>query len=89
MDDKSKKILNTGGKAELVHTNHDRSKLYISNFNNILVHIIDTEKDVIIKDIKGLEGPEEAVVSKSGKVLYIVNFNSSKVLTFDTDSFEK
>ena len=28
-------------------------------------------------------------MSKSGKVLYIVNFNSSKVLTFDTDSFEK
>ncbi len=28
-------------------------------------------------------------MTKSGKVLYIVNFNSSKVLTFDTDSFEK
>ena len=89
LNDKLKKILNTGGKPELVHANHDRSKLYISNFNNNLVHIIDTEKDVIIKDIKGLDGPEEAVLSKSGKVLYIVNFNSSKVLTFDADSFEK
>jgi len=89
LNDKSKKILNTGGKPELVHANHDRSKLYISNFNNNLVHIIDTEKDVIIKDIKGLDGPEEAVLSKSGKVLYIVNFNSSKVLTFDANLFEK
>ncbi len=89
LDDKTSKLINTGGKPELIHANHDHSKLYISNFNNNLVHIIDTEKDVIIKDIKGLDGPEEAVLSKSGKVLYIVNFNSSKVLTFDANLFEK
>ncbi len=89
LDDKSSKVIKTGGKPELIHSNHDRSKLYISNFYKNVVHVIDTDKDVTIKDIGGLDGPEEAVLSKSEKVLYIVNFNGSKVFTFDANSYEK
>ena len=36
-----------------------------------------------------MDGPEEAVLSKSEKVLYVVNFNGSKVFTFDASSYEK
>lgn len=89
LDDKSSKVIKTGGKPELIHSNHDRSKLYISNFYKNVVHVIDTDKDVTIKDIGGLDGPEEAVLSKSEKVLYVVNFNSAKILTFDADSYKK
>ncbi|MCH8013836.1 MAG: hypothetical protein IH823_03465, partial [Candidatus Dadabacteria bacterium] len=89
LDDKSSKVIKTGGKPELIHSNHDRSKLYISNFYKNVVHVIDTDKDVIIKDIGGLDGPEEAVLSKSEKVLYVVNFNGAKVFTFDADSYKK
>jgi len=89
LGDKSSKVITTGGKPELIHANHDHSKLYISNFYKNLVHIIDTDKDVIIKNIDGLDGPEEAVLSKSEKVLYVVNFNGSNVFTFDPDSYVK
>lgn len=89
LEDKSSKVINTGGKPELIHANHDRSKLYISNFNNNIVHVLEPENDKIIKEISGLDGPEEAVLSKSEKVLYIVNFNNSKVYTYDANTFEK
>ena len=89
LDDKTSKLINTGGKPELIHSNRDRSRLYISNFDKNLVHIIDTGKDAIIKEITGLDGPEEAVLSKSEKVLYIVNFNTSKIFTYDADKYEK
>jgi len=89
LDEKTSKLINTGGKPELIHSNRDRSRLYISNFDKNLVHIIDTGKDAIIKEITGLDGPEEAVLSKSEKVLYIVNFNTSKIFTYDADKYEK
>ncbi len=89
LSNKSGKVIKTGGKPELVHANHDRTKLFISNFYKNHVHVIDTERDVIVRDIIGLDGPEEAVLSKSEKVLYVVNFNGSKVFTFDANSYEK
>lgn len=87
--DKSKKVINTGGKPELIHSNHDRTKLYISNFYNNVVHIVDTRKDKIIHEIKDLHGPEEAVISKTEDLLYVVNFNSSKIFVYNTDSYKK
>ena len=89
LDDKSSRVIKTGGKPELIHSNHDKTKLFISNFFKNLVHILDTENDKVIKEINGLDGPEEAVLSKSEKVLYIVNFNSSKVYTYDAFTYEK
>ena len=82
-------VIKTGGKPELIHYNDDHSLLYISNFDDNKIHIIDTEKDEIIHEIAGLDGPEEAVLSKSEEFLYIVNFNSSKVFAYKGDSYEK
>ena len=82
-------VIKTGGKPELIHYNEDHSLLYISNFVGNKVHILDTEKDKIIHEITGLDGPEEAVLSKSEKTLYVVNFNSSKVFSYDAKTYEK
>ena len=86
---KKTKVIKTGGKPELIHYNHDHSLLYISNFFENKVHILNTETDKIIHEIIGLDGPEEAVLSKSGKQLYVVNFNSSKVYSYDAKTYEK
>ena len=81
--------IKTGGKPELVHSNHKRTKLYISNFTNNVVHILDTKTDKIVHEIKGLEGPEEAVISNSEKLLYVVNFKNSKVYVYDAETYVK
>jgi len=89
LEDNSSKVKKTGGKPELIHSNHDHSKLYVSNFYKNMVHVLNTENDKIIKEINGLDGPEEAVLSKSQTTLYIVNFNNSKVYTYDAVTYEK
>ncbi|MEE9168744.1 MAG: hypothetical protein V3U73_03225 [bacterium] len=83
------KTIFTGGKPELVHPNKDHSLLYISNFFEGKVHVVDTETDQIIHELTGLDGPEEAVLSRSGEKLYVVNFNSSLVSTFDARSYKR
>lgn len=87
--DKNTKTIEVGGKPELIHYNHDHSLLYISNFFENKVHIIDTENDEIVHEIMGLNGPEEAVLSASGKRLYVVNFNTSKIFVYDGNSYRK
>ncbi len=86
---KKAKVIETGGKPELIHYNHDHSLLYISNFFENKIHILDTETDKIVHEITGLDGPEEAVLSKSGERLFVVNFNSSKVYSYDAKTYEK
>ncbi|MFQ5639661.1 MAG: YncE family protein [bacterium] len=86
---KSTEVIATGGKPELIHYNHDHSLLYISNFFENKVHVLDTETDKIVHEITGLDGPEEAVLSKSGETLYVVNFNSSKVYSYDAKTYQK
>ncbi len=91
IDLKTKKasVVATGGKPELIHYNHDHSLLFISNFLQNKVHILDTKADKIVHEITGLDGPEEAVLSKSEEKLYVVNFNSSKVYSYDAKTYEK
>lgn len=91
IDTKSKKtqLLEVGGKPELVHYNHDHSLLFISNFKLNKVHIINTETDKIMQEIAELNSPEEAVLSKSEKFLYIVNFGSKKVYVYDASTYKK
>lgn len=88
---KSKKtqLLEVGGKPELVHYNHDHSLLFISNFKLNKVHIINTETDKIVHEITGLNSPEEAVLSKSEKLLYVVNFGTKKVYVYDALTYQK
>ncbi len=87
--DKSSKTLATGGKPELVHYNHDHSLLFISNFTENKVHILNTETDEIIHEITGLDGPEEAVLSPDESHLFVVNFNAAKVFVYDAKTYTK
>jgi len=86
---KKSSLLEVGGKPELVHYNHDRSLLFISNFKLNKIHIIDTETDKIIHEIIDLKSPEEAVLSKSEDLLYVVNFGAKKVFVYDAVTYQK
>lgn len=88
-ESKETKILKVGGKPELIHHNHDRSKLYISNFFENKIHIVDADKGEIIHEITGLDGPEEAVPNEDESLLYVVNFNIQKVFVYKTDDYQK
>ncbi|RMF67691.1 MAG: YncE family protein [Calditrichaeota bacterium] len=89
MESKKTRLLQTGGKPELIHSNEDHSLLFISNFFENKIHVLDTRTDEIVHEITGLDGPEEAVLSKSGDVLFVVNFNSSKIYTYDARTYRK
>lgn len=89
LESKKTKELKTGGKPELVHPNHDNSLLFISNFLNNKIHIVDSEKGEIIKEIENIQGPEEAVLSEDGKLLYVVSFKLSEVWVYDALNYEK
>ena len=86
---KTSMVIATGGKPELIHYNYDHSLLFISNFFENKIHILDTGTDEIVHEISGLDGPEEAVLSKSEETLYVVNFNNSKVYSYDAKTYEK
>lgn len=87
--DQSSDLIETGGKPELIHYNQDHSRLFISNFDRNVIHVLDTETDQIVRDIEGLSGPEEAVLSAFQEKLYVVNFESSRVFVYDAQTFEK
>jgi YVTN family beta-propeller protein len=86
---KKSSLLKVGGKPELVHYNNDHSLLFISNFKLNKIHIINTESDKIIYEITDLKSPEEAVLSKSEKLLYVVNFGAKKVFVYDASTYQK
>ncbi len=87
--DQSHQTLQTGGKPELIHYNHDHSLLFISNFLENKVHILNTDTDEIVHEISGLDGPEEAVLSPDEMRLFVVNFNSAKVYVYDARTYQK
>ena len=89
LDGGATQTIATGGKPELVHPSHDRSLLYISNFFGNKIHVLDTRTDVIVAEIEGLDGPEDSVPSEATGALYVVNFNSSRVLSCDLRTLEK
>ncbi|RKY90547.1 MAG: hypothetical protein DRQ13_12485, partial [Ignavibacteriae bacterium] len=86
---KNSSLLEVGGKPELVHYNHDRSLLFISNFKLNKIHIVDTNTDKIVYEITDLKSPEEAVLSKSEKLLYVVNFGAKKLFVYDAITYQK
>ncbi|WP_430426284.1 YncE family protein [Maribacter litoralis] len=85
----TQKIIETGGKPELIHYNKDHSLLYISNFLKNKIHIIDTEKGEIVKEIENIKTPEEAVLSEDEKLLYVVSFDSGELNVYDASTLEK
>ncbi len=85
----STRVIKTGGKPELIHSTHDRSRLFISNFLLNKVHILNTQTDRIEQEIAGLDGPEEAVPSMDEKTLFVVNFNRSRVWLYELPGLKK
>jgi YVTN family beta-propeller protein len=83
------KIINTGGKPELIHSNRDNSLLYVSNFLKNKIHIIDTERKEIINEIENISTPEAAVLSEDEKLLYVVSFDLSEISVYDVITLEK
>lgn len=86
---KAQKVIETGGKPELIHYNNDHSLLYISNFFKNKIHIIDTEKEEIIKEIENITTPEEAVLSEDEKLLYVVSFDLAEINVYDAQTLKK
>lgn len=82
-------VLKVGGKPELVHASHDRRLLFISNFFENKVHVLDTASKTIVHEITGLDGPEEAVLSADESTLYVVSFNRSEVLVYDAKTYRR
>jgi len=86
---KKSNVIHVGGKPELVHYNHDHSKLFISNFKLNKIHIVDTGTGKIINEIAGVESPEEAVLSQSEKYLFVASFDKNKVFVYDAVTLKK
>jgi len=72
-----------------MHYNHDHSLLFISNFIESKVHVVDAEKGEIIHEIKGVNSPEEAVLSAGGKRLYVVSFDNTGIYVYDAGTYQK
>ncbi len=72
-----------GGKPELVHLSDDGRFVFVSNFTLNKLHILSASADTVLHEIKGLNGPEEARMEYD-RILYVVNYEDSKILTFDS-----
>jgi YVTN family beta-propeller protein len=75
--------LGVGGKPELVHLSDDGRFVFVSNFTLNKLHILSTSADTVLHEIKGLNGPEEARMEYD-RILYVVNYENSTILTFDS-----
>lgn len=71
-----------GDKPELVHTGHG-ALVYVSNFFGDRVHIIDGISGEHLRDIPGIDGPEEPVESPDGRSLFVASFETDQLLAFD------
>jgi YVTN family beta-propeller protein len=89
VETQNQKIIETGGKPELIHSNKDNTLIYISNFFKNKIHIIDTEKGEIINEIENIITPEEAVLSEDEKLLYVVSFDLGELSVYDAITLEK
>jgi YVTN family beta-propeller protein len=89
LNTKKSNVIQVGGKPELVHYNHDHSKLFISNFKLNKIHIVDTETGKTVNEIAGVESPEEAVLSQSEQYLFVASFSTNKVVVYDAVTLTK
>ena len=85
--DNTSTMIDTGGKPELINSNADHSRIYASNFDLNVMHIIDAETNAILHNVSGLKGPEGAYYEKERRILYISNFNSNEVYTYQDEDY--
>lgn len=74
-----------GDKPELVHRGHG-ALVYVSNFFGDRVHVIDGSSGEHLRDISGIDGPEDPVESADGQSLFVASFEADQLLEFDVVS---
>lgn len=63
-----------------------RDRLYVSLWAQAAVAVIDLKKDKVLERWPAEEHPNEMILSKSGKYLFVANANRNTVTVFDTSS---
>ncbi|MBV8077140.1 MAG: bifunctional YncE family protein/alkaline phosphatase family protein [Planctomycetaceae bacterium] len=61
-----------------------RRRLYVSLWNRAEVAVIDTEAKEVVGHWKAQEHPNEVLLARGGKVLYVANANRNTVSVIDT-----
>ncbi|MBX6316199.1 MAG: beta-propeller fold lactonase family protein, partial [Isosphaeraceae bacterium] len=63
-----------------------RHRLYVSLWGKAQVAVIDTEKGLVLDCWKAEDHPNEMLLARKGKVLYVANANRNTVSVFDTEA---
>ncbi len=63
-----------------------RHRLYVSLWNAAEVAVIDTESGEVVRRIATQEHPNEMLLARGGKVLYVANANRNSVSVCDTET---
>jgi DNA-binding beta-propeller fold protein YncE len=83
---KQRKTFNLSGEAYSCVLSPDRKLLYISCWGCDQVKIFDTNKQMITDSIKVGDNPNEIVLSRNGKWLFVTNANDNSVSVVNTIS---
>lgn len=86
---KSKKVeleYSLGGEAYACVLSPDKKDLYISCWGCDKVLVFDTEKKNISTEIKVGDNPNELLLSKNGKILFVANSNDNSVSVIDINT---
>ena len=63
-----------------------RGRLYVSLWGNAEVAVVDTSRGQVVDRWKTEEHPNEMLLARGGKVLYVANANRNTVSVFDTEA---
>jgi DNA-binding beta-propeller fold protein YncE len=63
-----------------------KHRLYVSLWNKAQVAVVDSENDKTIAHWDSQEHPNELILARKGKVLYVANANRNSVSVFDTEA---
>ena len=63
-----------------------RHRVYVSLWGKAEVAVVDAEKDEVVARWKTEEHPNELLLAKGGKVLYVANANRNTVSVFDAEA---
>ena len=75
-----------GGEAYACQLSPDSKQLYISCWGCDKVYVFDTEKRNVIAEITVGDNPNELLLTKKGKLLYVANSNDNSVSVINTDT---
>jgi DNA-binding beta-propeller fold protein YncE len=64
----------------------ERNRLYVSLWSKAQVVVVDSAKNEVVGRWDAEEHPNEMLLAKGGKILYVANANRNTVSVFDTES---